>query len=79
MELQLGELLDKLRRTAHEHGVDFVLTGILPTLRHSDLGLENMTPKPRYHALNRAMCAMRDGPTSCTSRDWTSCCCGTTR
>jgi CBS domain-containing protein/gamma-glutamyl:cysteine ligase YbdK (ATP-grasp superfamily) len=61
MEAQLGALLDKLRQTAHEHGVDFVLTGILPTLRHSDLNLQNMTPKPRYHALNRAMCAMRDG------------------
>jgi CBS domain-containing protein/gamma-glutamyl:cysteine ligase YbdK (ATP-grasp superfamily) len=61
MERQLDGLLDRLREVAHEQGVDFVLTGILPTLRHSDLGLENMTPKPRYHALNQAMCEMRDG------------------
>jgi CBS domain-containing protein len=35
------------------------LTGILPTLRKSDLGLDNMTPLPRYFALNRAMQRMR--------------------
>jgi CBS domain-containing protein len=61
MELQLNELLEKLRRVADEVGVGIVLAGILPTLRKSDLGLENMTPKPRYAALNRAMSALRGG------------------
>lgn len=36
-----------------------VLTGILPTLRKSDLGLDNMTPRPRYAALNEAMSKLR--------------------
>ncbi len=61
MELQLNELLGKLRSVADDMGVGIVLTGILPTLRKSDLGLENMTPKPRYAALNRAMSALRGG------------------
>jgi CBS domain-containing protein/gamma-glutamylcysteine synthetase len=61
MERQLNELLSKLRRIASEDGVEIVLAGILPTLRKSDLGLENMTPKPRYQALNRAMSALRGG------------------
>lgn len=61
MEQQLDELLNKLRLVAKEHGVQAVLAGILPTIRKSDLGLENMTPVPRYHALNRAMSVMRGG------------------
>ena len=61
IESQLNDLLGKLHAAAREEHVEFVLTGILPTLRHSDLGLDNMTPQPRYYALNRAMSAMRDG------------------
>lgn len=37
------------------------LTGILPTITKADLGLENMTPKPRYYALNNAMARLRGG------------------
>jgi CBS domain-containing protein/gamma-glutamylcysteine synthetase len=61
MERQLNELLGVLREVAGESGIEIVLAGILPTLRKSDLGLENMTPKPRYFALNRAMSALRGG------------------
>ncbi len=61
MEEQLNELLGKARSAAEQVGVDVVLAGILPTLRKSDLGLENMTPKARYFALNEAMSAMRGG------------------
>ena len=35
------------------------MTGILPTLDISDLTLDNMTPKPRYFALNEAMRRLR--------------------
>jgi CBS domain-containing protein len=31
------------------------MTGILPTIQKSDLGLENMMPKQRYYALNSAI------------------------
>ena len=38
-------------------GLQAVLTGILPTLRKTDLGIDNMVPNPRYLTLNRAMTA----------------------
>jgi CBS domain-containing protein/gamma-glutamylcysteine synthetase len=59
MEAQLAERLTHLGHALAPHGVGFVLTGILPTLRKSDLGLENMVPNPRYRALNRAMTELR--------------------
>lgn len=61
MERQLHEKLTLLKRVAAEEGVGIVLTGILPTIRKSDLGLENMVPNPRYQALNRAMTELRGG------------------
>lgn len=61
IERQLNELLDRLQRVAEAEGLHLVLTGILPTLRHSDLGMENMTPMPRYRALNDAMSSLRGG------------------
>ena len=59
MEAQLAERLTHLGKALAPHGVGFVLTGILPTLRKSDLGLENMVPNPRYETLNRAMTELR--------------------
>jgi CBS domain-containing protein len=61
IETQLTGLLDRARQAAHAIGNDIVLTGILPTVRKSDLGIENMTPIPRYYALNRAMTKLRGG------------------
>jgi CBS domain-containing protein len=61
LEADLGRLLAKVRSVADERGADAVLTGILPTLRKSDLVLTNMTPKPRYLALNDAMSRQRGG------------------
>jgi hypothetical protein len=59
MEGQIVELLAKVRSAALESGGDVVLTGILPTLQKSDLELDNMTPIPRYFALNEAMTRLR--------------------
>lgn len=61
LEQDLHELLRKLRTVAHRQGVEATLTGILPTLRKSDLTLANMTPRPRYVALNDAMNQLRGG------------------
>ena len=61
MEWQLGELLGKARAAAQSCGGDVVLTGILPTLKKTDLELVNMTPNPRYYALNDAMNRLRGG------------------
>jgi CBS domain-containing protein len=59
MERQLEELLAKAREASSRSGVDLILTGILPTIRKTDLGIESMVPNPRYHALNQAMTALR--------------------
>ncbi|WP_372366605.1 CBS domain-containing protein [Candidatus Uabimicrobium sp. HlEnr_7] len=59
MEQQLNGLLDHLRGVTSAIDTEFIMTGILPTLRKSDLGLENMTQNPRYFALNDAMNRLR--------------------
>jgi hypothetical protein len=61
MERELESLLARARAAARGLGAEAALTGILPTLRKSDLGLGNMTPKPRYAALNAAMSEVRGG------------------
>ena len=64
MELELNELMGKTRDRAAELGADVLLAGILPTLRQSDLTLDNLTPNPRYLELNRAVTKLRGGPFS---------------
>jgi len=61
LEQELGEVVAKARELANECGAHVLLVGILPTLRKSDLGLDNMCPNPRYFALNRAMSKLRGG------------------
>lgn len=59
MERQMNELLAKGREAADALGIELAMIGILPTLEKSDLSLANMTPKPRYFALNDAMKRLR--------------------
>ncbi len=61
MEQEINEIVAVARRAASESGAEIVLTGILPTIRQSDLTIENLIPSPRYHALNQAMQQMRGG------------------
>ncbi len=61
LDRQLNTLLAKVRAVAQQSGAELVLTGILPTLRKSDLALSNMTPKPRYRELNTALGQLRGG------------------
>jgi CBS domain-containing protein len=61
MEWQVGELLGQVREAARSCGGDILLTGILPTLVKSDLGIDSMTPNPRYFALNDAMTRLKGG------------------
>lgn len=49
----------KARTAARSLGADVALMGILPTLRRSDLTLDNMTPSPRYFAINQALTSLR--------------------
>jgi len=59
LEGQLEDLVARARMAAHELGLEIVLTGILPTIRKSDLGLEHMVPLARYKALNDATTRLR--------------------
>ncbi len=61
LEAEINEVLAVARKAAAAHNAKIVLTGILPTLRKPDLTMDNMTPLPRYFALNRAMHRMRGG------------------
>ncbi|MCA9648883.1 MAG: CBS domain-containing protein [Myxococcales bacterium] len=61
LEKELHEVVDEARRAAAECDAEVLLVGILPTLRKAHLGLDNMCPIPRYHALNRAMTKLRGG------------------
>ena len=61
LERQLDGLLARARKVAGDLGVEVLLTGILPTIQKSDLTLANLTPKPRYFALNRVLSEMRGG------------------
>jgi CBS domain-containing protein len=62
MEAELDEVLARARESANRLGADVLLAGILPTLRKSDLTLDNLTPSPRYQQLNDSVIALRGGP-----------------
>ncbi len=64
LEHELSELIDLARKGAATQDADVLLSGILPTLQKSDLTLENLTPIPRYHELDRGVIRMRGGPLS---------------
>lgn len=61
VERQLTALVERAREAAAAEGANIVLCGILPTLAKSDLTLDQITPKPRYRALNEALNRMRGG------------------
>ena len=64
MEHELRELVSLVRTNAEGLDADVLLSGILPTLKKSDLTLENLAPIPRYHELNRGVIGLRGGPFS---------------
>ncbi|HSG50023.1 MAG TPA: glutamate-cysteine ligase family protein, partial [Longimicrobiales bacterium] len=61
LERRLNGHLARAQEAAAHEGARVVLAGILPTLSKSDLGMENITPKPRYYALNEAVGRMLKG------------------
>ncbi len=61
LERELDERLAEVRGVAAKHGVKVLLTGILPTLEKRHLGLDSMTPIPRYYQLNQIMRGLRGG------------------
>jgi CBS domain-containing protein len=59
MEDELKTELRKIYDAAKKFKSKPVLVGILPTIRQSDLTMDNMTPNPRYFALNKVLTEMR--------------------
>ncbi len=59
LELALNDLLTDLQKTCDELDIDFVLTGILPTIRKFDIEIDNLTPIERYDALLKAISKSR--------------------
>ena len=63
MRAALDEQLAEIDAVAEAHHAAVVLTGILLTLRKSDLDLSNLTPRPRYRALMDAIAAHKSEKT----------------
>jgi len=61
MESDLRRLAGAADQAARDVNCRIMLTGILPTLRLSDLSLGNMTPKDRYFEINEATGRARGG------------------
>ena len=61
MEGELRGFLTRARDVAESDGGGIVLSGILPTLKKTDLSLDSMVPNPRYRQLNDAMTRLRGG------------------
>ena len=61
MEEELDGHMSRVRAAAAACGSRVLLVGILPTLSREHLGLDHMTPNPRYFELNRAMSELCDG------------------
>ena len=59
LEAELYEVLNIVKHSAEKLNSDAVLVGILPTIQLSDLVIENLTPLPRFHELNRVLTAMQ--------------------
>jgi len=58
-ENDLIRLLTKANKIAHKYGGKLILTGILPTIKESDIKIGNITPVQRYKALNDVMTRLR--------------------
>jgi len=61
LEIDLNERVQRVRDAAAAENADVLLTGILPTLQLTDLGLDNMAPVPRYGMLNASLVKLRAG------------------
>lgn len=60
-ERDLSHLWQHCNHVAHGMDANMVLIGTLPTIRQQDLCLGNISDVNRYHALNAAVLAARDG------------------
>lgn len=61
-EKLLNEDINEVRKAGREFGADLVITGILPSIRKSDLSEKNLSPAGRYQLLNQSLTALRGEP-----------------
>ncbi|MDA1264479.1 MAG: CBS domain-containing protein [Planctomycetota bacterium] len=61
MEQEMDRRMREARAAANEEGAMVLLCGILPTLRQSDLTIENMVNTPRFRTFNKVMKEMVGG------------------
>ena len=61
IEEQLRGLLKKAENKAYTMGAKLLLAGILPTIGKKEVGLDYLTPIPRYFALNDMLRAFKGG------------------
>ena len=61
-EKLLNEDINEIRKASREFGSDLVITGILPSIRKSDLSEKNISPVGRYQLLNQSLAALRGEP-----------------
>ena len=61
MQRSLDEVLGQASSAANDIGARVALAGILPTLRDTDVSLDNLTPEIRYQCLNDTCMAARGG------------------
>jgi gamma-glutamyl:cysteine ligase YbdK (ATP-grasp superfamily) len=61
MQKNLRQLYDACRRQAQLLDSDVLAIGILPTVKETDLTLDNMSNSPRYRALNERVLQLRHG------------------
>ena len=59
LENELRTLIAQLNAACSDLEIEYILTGILPTLRKHDLSFENLTPLDRYRSLAQAIHKMR--------------------
>lgn len=59
LEAEIHEVMTCLKMAVQDQETDFVLTGILPTIRKFDVDIDHMTPLERYSSLLKAINKMR--------------------
>lgn len=59
LEGEILSLLQELEKVTKKMDIDYILTGILPTIRKFDLTTANITPLERYYALMNALKKLR--------------------
>ncbi len=61
MQQNLKQTYSQCRHQAQLLDADFLIIGVLPTVREADLSLEHMSNSPRYRALNEQIFRLRHG------------------